>query len=163
MRFGTIINEPEVLRECHRFIQVNDHINLRIHIEHDADLISLPDSQGYTLLTIAAMNGAYECAELLIELGAIIDQKGNDGLTPLMFAVGCESYQLSKLLLKCGAEISLRNQIGNSAFDYAKLNNKQKIHKWIELFASYKDQLDEKDMELYHAYRLRALYAPKKK
>ena len=59
-------------------------------------------------------------ARLLIEHGATIDWIDDEGVTPLILASFKGRLALVRLLLDHGADVTIRDQWGRSALDYAR-------------------------------------------
>ncbi len=72
---------------------------------------------GSSPLIIAATFGRTEVAKALIEAGAGIDQKNNDGSTALHTAALFCRTEIVKTLLDKGADKSVRNNAGSTALE----------------------------------------------
>ncbi|MEM9846421.1 MAG: ankyrin repeat domain-containing protein [Bacteroidota bacterium] len=84
---------------------------------------SVAFESGNTLAHIAVDKNAKVLLEKAIELGADINQKNNDGLTPLhLAAMKASNEELLTLLLKHGADKSILTDFEESAFDLASEN-----------------------------------------
>ena len=89
----------------------------------DAKELERRNAEGRTALAIAAMVGAAEVAEMLLEKGAQIDGRDDGGKTPLIVAAGYQfpgTEATVALLLKKGANPKLKDQAGNTALSEAK-------------------------------------------
>ena len=74
--------------------------------------------------------GHLECAKALLGAGADINKLMNDGHTPLMVAANNGNIEVVRELLKRGAKKELKNQHGDTAYDYAHKyasSNKEEI------------------------------------
>jgi len=60
-------------------------------------------------LKYVAMNGPVQAVQLLIDKGAEVRNKDNDGNTPLFWAAACGHKEIVALLLGKGAEVDTRN------------------------------------------------------
>jgi ankyrin repeat protein len=58
---------------------------------------------GFTPLLYAARQGCLECAKLLLDAGAAVDETDPDGVTPLLSALLSAHFDTAKLLLQRGA------------------------------------------------------------
>jgi uncharacterized protein len=67
---------------------------------------------GLTPLAFAARENCFECAKVLVEAGADVNQTTRYGWTPLLTAVQNNHYQLAKYLLDHGANPNLANKGG---------------------------------------------------
>ncbi len=70
------------------------------------------DGGGLTPLIYAAREGCMECAKMLVEAGANVNQKSNYGWTPLLTATQNRHYLLGAYLLGHGADPNLANNGG---------------------------------------------------
>jgi uncharacterized protein len=70
------------------------------------------DGGGLTPLIYAAREGCLDCARLLVEAGADINQVTNYGWTPLLTAAQNRHYKLAAFLLDHGADPNLANKGG---------------------------------------------------
>jgi ankyrin repeat protein len=146
-------------RDCILLIYKKNFEKLRVEIDHCPDLVFSVDNddRGWTLLMHAASNRSFECARILVEKGASVNQKSNWGYTALMAAVTYNNYEITQYLLLKGAEVAWRDKISNlSAFERIIIRNDKR--EMFGLFAPYKNQFDEKDLDLYHEHRLSALF-----
>ena len=81
------------------------------------------DGGGLTPLVFAAREDCLECARILVEAGADINQTSRYGWTPLLTAVQNRHYQLAKYLLDHGANPNLKNNGGWSPL-YLAVDNR---------------------------------------
>lgn len=80
---------------------------------------------GWAPLHYAATGGHLEIMALLLEHHAFIDAQSPNKTTPLMMAAHYGSPQAVKLLLDAGADVSMRNELGLSAIDFAHRANRK--------------------------------------
>jgi ankyrin repeat protein len=66
-------------------------------------------------LLIAALTGHQEIAKILLDNGAEVDSRADDGRTPLMLAAGKGDKDLIAFLLKAGADPTLTDKSGATA------------------------------------------------
>jgi uncharacterized protein len=86
-----------------------------------ADPCILDSRMGSSALHKAAQGGVVDVARLLLQHGAFIDlQNPNMGFTPLMDAVWHKKAQMVKFLVGEGANLAIKNNRGQTAFDLAK-------------------------------------------
>jgi 26S proteasome non-ATPase regulatory subunit 10 len=69
---------------------------------------------GLTPLFDAASRGHVEIAQMLLERGAVIDARDDDGETSLHMAVEAGRIQVAQLLLKHGADVNARDKSGKT-------------------------------------------------
>lgn len=90
---------------------------IRKHIKSGANLNEKDQVGGSSPLIIAATFGRTEVAKALIEAGAEIDQRNNDGSTALHTAALFCHTDIVKALLDRGADRSIRNNSGSTALE----------------------------------------------
>jgi ankyrin repeat protein len=107
---------------------------VRILVEYDADpniaglefdwdgrhvtaepRVTYKDAGGFTPLLFAAREGCLECARILVEAGADVNQFEPDGVTPLIMAIHNSYYDTAKFLLENGANPSHADWWGRTA------------------------------------------------
>ena len=71
------------------------------------------------LLHITALYNHLEVAELLIEYGADVNAKANNGRTPLHFASAKNNNEIARLLISKGADVNAKRNDGLTPFDEA--------------------------------------------
>jgi ankyrin repeat protein len=79
---------------------------------------------GWTALHYAATSGHTGIIQMLLEAHAYIDAESPNGSTPLMMAAQYGTPEAVKMLLQAGADPTLKNQLGLTALDFAKLGNR---------------------------------------
>ncbi|HEY7335979.1 MAG TPA: ankyrin repeat domain-containing protein [Bryobacteraceae bacterium] len=67
---------------------------------------------GLTPLVFAAREDCFDCAKILIDAGADVNQTSHYGWTPLLTAVQNRHYRLAKYLLEHGANANIHNDGG---------------------------------------------------
>lgn len=101
------------------------------------DLIE-PNQQGIfgtRPLGIAATIGDIEAIEILLEAGADIDGKGEDGYTPLHDAVAHGKLEAIRYLLKKGASLTSVNDDGETPRQLAESIRREDVIKLIDEIA----------------------------
>ena len=78
------------------------------------------NKKGWAPLHYAAANGHDDVVKLLLDHSAYVDAGSPNGTTPLMMAARGGHVSTVKLLLDNGADLTVKNQIGLSALDFAK-------------------------------------------
>ena len=99
---------------------------LRLMLRHGAEV----NKPGWTPLHYAATNPNPGCADmvrLLIEENAYIDAASPNDTTPLMMAARYGHPDSVRALIELGADVSLRNQQGLDARDFALLADRRDI------------------------------------
>jgi ankyrin repeat protein len=68
------------------------------------------DGGGLTPLIYAAREGCFECARVLVESGADVNQWSHHGWTPLLTATNNRWFELGVYLIEQGADVNLANE-----------------------------------------------------
>eukprot|EP00968_Pinguiococcus_pyrenoidosus_P026438 scaffold7089_cov328-Pinguiococcus_pyrenoidosus.AAC.2 len=77
----------------------------------DTDL-NAADSEGWTLLLLAAFSGGTELCAWLLERGAALDGANNNGATALYVAAQKGHADVVELLVQRGANVEARTSVG---------------------------------------------------
>lgn len=85
----------------------------------DPGNLRITDDMGQTLLMLAAQNGRYHAAELLLDGGLDVDAEGVSGRTALMDAVEAGYINTARLLIRRGADPGRRSNAEWSALSLA--------------------------------------------
>ncbi len=107
---------------------------IKQHLEAGTDVDAKEPPGGSTPLLVAAIFGRAEAAKLLIEKGANINARSNDGATALHAAAFFCHTEIVKLLLGKGAVVNAKNIRGETPLDSVAGEWSQKlegIYKWI--------------------------------
>ncbi|NKJ47120.1 hypothetical protein CIC12_10255 [Burkholderia sp. SG-MS1] len=91
-----------------------DFVNLLV--AKDAEV----NKKGWAPLHYAAANGHDDIVKVLLDHSAYVDAGSPNGTTPLMMAARGGHVSTVKLLLDNGADLTVKNQIGMTALDFAK-------------------------------------------
>lgn len=91
-----------------------------------------PDSHLGDGVTALHMANSIETMELLLNFGANINFKDNNGSTPLIYSIQSEDFECAKYLIEKGADVSIKNKDSRSAIIVAsykgiKTNNILKL------------------------------------
>jgi ankyrin repeat protein len=78
-------------------------------------------------LLVAALTGHKDAAKVLLDHGAEVDSRAEDGRTPLMLAANKGDNELVSLLLQAGADSSLTDKSGATAGSLAKANGHSEL------------------------------------
>ena len=89
--------------------------SLDVLISRGADV----NKPGWAPLHYAATSGNLDTLRLLLDNYAYIDAESPNQTTPLMMAAKYGNPQAVQLLLEAGADISVKNALGLTAFDFA--------------------------------------------
>lgn len=86
-----------------------------------------PNTTGWTALHYAAAIGNDQIVQLLLDASAYIDAGSPNQTTPLMMAAREGKIFTVKLLLDSGADLTIKNNLGMNAIDFAKKFDHQDI------------------------------------
>lgn len=89
-----------------------------------------PNKPGWTPLHYAASNNhpiSVEVIEMLLDYNAYIDAESPNQTTPLMMAARYGYPATVKLLLEAGADVSLHNEKGLTAVDFAQASHRTEV------------------------------------
>lgn len=99
-----------------------------------ADIDAVSKDRGYSPVMDAVWKSSTEIVELMINYGANLNFISNDGQTALIVATGATNLKICELLVKNGADPTVKDRMGMSALEYAKLFKKQSL---VELYSEY--------------------------
>jgi ankyrin repeat protein len=100
---SSLLLATAVAGEIHDAAQTGDLTRVRVLLEEDPKLVQAVDRNGATALYVAAGAGKGEVVALLIEKGAVVDQRNGLGRTPFMSS---RDHVVAGLLLDRGADIN---------------------------------------------------------
>lgn len=97
---------------------VNGNVEvLKLHLGAGTDINAKDPFGGSSPLISACLFGKTEMAKILIDAGADLNFRNNDGSTPLHTAAFFCRPELVALLLKKGANKSIKNKYGQTAYE----------------------------------------------
>ena len=103
--------------------------------KEDTDLLPLPLATGYSIVNINHTQNAVKIVEMLLEYGADPNVILRRGRTCLIDVVALEPkyyneyhYEIVKLLVEYGTDISIKDQDGFTAYDYAVKYNRTELY-----------------------------------
>ncbi len=108
--------DPPVI-PLHAAVVTNDLEAIRQHIEAESDLNEKDPVAGSSPLITAAVFGKVRAAKALIEAGANVNFKNNEGSTPLHTAAFFCRMDIVTMLLENGADKTLKNNAGSTALE----------------------------------------------
>ena len=103
--------------------------------KEDTDLLPLPLATGYSIVNLNHTQNAVKIVEMLLEYGADPNVILPRGRTCLIDVVALEPkyyneyhYEIVKLLVEYGTDISIKDQDGFTAYDYAVKYNRTELY-----------------------------------
>ena len=103
--------------------------------KEDTDLLPLPLATGYSIVNINHTQNAVKIVEMLLEYGADPNVILPRGRTCLIDVVALEPkyyneyhYEIVRLLVEYGTDISIKDQDGFTAYDYAVKYNRTELY-----------------------------------
>ena len=95
-------------------------------------------------LHVASRNGHTEIVRRLIEAGAKVNIKDDDGDTPLLLAARSGSAEVVQLLIEAGADVTVRNRYDHGVY-YGWYEHWEAEHLRLKQYPSSKDRLPSAD------------------
>lgn len=124
--------------------QINDSLKISIETENTELLASVLKKQNYSInqcFQLKEKPYSLFCIAVKLEkekiFNYLIDQKADvnkicEDKSPLMYAVKYGNLKFTKKLVEAGAKISLENEEGKTAIDYAKKYDQKEIVEYLE-------------------------------
>lgn len=100
-------------------------------IQQGADVNCVSADRGYTPLMDAIWKNDYTLIQFFIKHGSNLNTISKDGQSVSVLAIGVGNIKVCKLLAESGADLLLKDHMGMSAIDYARIFKKQLI---LEIF-----------------------------
>ena len=88
----------------------------------------------------AARFGHLSMVEFLLRHGAIADEAGHGGFTPLILAAAAGHKEVAALLVKNGADVHRRSRYLKTAFQLARRNNHQDVIVFLKVAMQCKER-----------------------
>lgn len=96
-------------------------------LKKGADLNAVSQDRGYSALMDAVWKSNFDIAKILVDLGADVNHIAQDGQSILVLATGANNYRICELLYRHGANPLIKDKMGMSALDYARLFKRTKL------------------------------------
>ena len=138
-KIATINSSKEIFCEEQPKIEtISDNINpnsINMFLTHEPITNTTNNDENLTL-TDAVKNKDWDSVKRLIEEGADINAKDNNGLSPLFFAALFEDWDSVKTLIEFGADINTKNRTNYSPLAFAvRYKRNEMVYKLIKLGA----------------------------
>ena len=121
-------------------IEAGSLILSNLYIAEGADLNIQEPLFGGTALWIASRKGYKGIVLGLLGKGVDVNKSLKSGVSPLMEAAKNGHEDVVNLLIAGGANVNAKNDIGNTALDYAELKNHYSIARVLRLVMGEKDK-----------------------
>lgn len=147
--------EKDNLEICQRFVDAGISINCRTEtgtpmlnvairseqgrivewiLSQNVDIDAVSNDRGYSAVMDAVWKNNFDITKILIERGANLNFISRDGQSVLVLAVGAGKLNICKLLADSGADPDIKDQMGMSAYEYAKLFGRKDIVEALEKY-----------------------------
>lgn len=147
-----VISNATVAGPIHEAAKGGDILAVKELIQNGAKVNDDLDEYRATALYWAAVKGHGEIVELLLEQGAVVDQKNGDGDTVLHAASAFGHKDIVQLLLSKGAAINEKRKDGTSALHVAVDRNRKDV---VDLLLASGADVNARNRDgvtpLYHA------------
>lgn len=120
------IMDPVAIRAVLKAAKSGDTTTLSSLIEKDKELLLARDKDGATPLHCAAWKGHAKAVELLLNLGAPVNdhsQNTHYGTTPLHAAAHGDQKEVVEILLRHGADLNAKNLDGRTPLQETTIHN----------------------------------------
>merc|ERR1719225_2367207 len=97
----------------------------------DIQLDKKDNTNGRSALHVAVYDGNLEIVKVLVQKGANINAKDDDGFSPLHIAVYIENLKILKILIQSGAQLNAKDKKNKTPLDYARMWNIYDILKYL--------------------------------
>lgn len=96
-------------------------------LKYSVDINIKSLDRGYSPLMDAVWKSHFRLVKLLIEAGADLNHVADDGQSVLILATGIDNYDICEILIKAGANSHIKDKMGMSALDYARLFKREHL------------------------------------
>ena len=120
-RKSNFIRFPEdlIIRETVPGQDTSEELEMIVKSEDKID-VNCFNEYGHTALSTAAFVGSMKCCKILVELGAEVGKRDEDGWTAMHYAMAKGYLDIVKYLIMCGGDIYVQNNDGDSPLEFVE-------------------------------------------
>lgn len=111
--------EDLIIRETVPGQDTSKELEMIVHSENKID-VNCFNEYGHTALSTAAFVGSMKCCKILVELGAEVGKRDEDGWTAMHYAMAKGYLDIVKYLIMCGGDIHIQNNDGDSPLQFVE-------------------------------------------
>ncbi|PFX34088.1 Protein phosphatase 1 regulatory subunit 27 [Stylophora pistillata] len=124
----TLTRFPEdlIVRETVPGQDIAEELKLIVQSSENIEVNCL-NEYGHTALSTAAFVGSMKCCRILVELGAEVEKRDEDGWTAMHYAMAKGYLDIVKYFILCGGDLYVKNNDGDTPLDFVEDNEIKEI------------------------------------